>query len=366
MDSISFLNKIEQVSNEKKIFIAGAGRYGDILGKWLLNKGVGFEAYLDKNPTGELLNGKKILGYNYEKAKTSIIIISSYNHKDSIKSSLVNNDFNIENVYDIDQNLIYEMFAEFNDYDAVLQRNRRFKNIHKGKRCFIIGNGPSLRIEDLEKLKNEITFGCNSIYALYGYTSWRPTYYVAADSIFCKEVLSSIESIYRVTEGTNAIFTSILGWGYRFLDKVQNSYFFKIEHGFHGKGPCFSDDCEKSVYAASTVTYFMLQLAVYMGFNEIFLLGIDFSFSIERKLDGTIIENDVVNHMEIIEEEDSKITGDSAKKMYGYQYLADVDIQLAGYQSAKQYADSHNIKIYNATRGGKLETFDRVNFDDLF
>ena len=27
---------------------------------------------------------------------------------------------------------------------------------------------------------------------------------------------------------------------------------------------------------------------------------------------------------------------------------------LSGYQAAKQYADSHGIKIYNATRGGKL------------
>ncbi len=363
MDNITFLNKIKQVSNGKKVFVAGAGRYGDILGKWLLNKGVEFEAYLDKNPTGELLNEKKVLGYNYEKAKNSIIIISSYSCKDSIMSSLVNNGFNIENVYDIDQNLIYEMFAEFNDYDAVLQRNRRFKNIHKGKRCFIIGNGPSLRIEDLEKLKNEITFGCNSIYALYGYTSWRPTYYVATDPTFCKEMFSSIDSIHRMTEGTSAIFTSILGCGYKFIDKVQNSFFLKTEYGFHGKGSYFSDDCEKSVYASGTVAYFMLQLAVYMGFDEIFLLGIDFSYSIERKLDGTIIENDVVNHMEIIEEEDRKYD-DLIEKEYGY--YADIDIQLSGYRAAKQYADAHNINIYNATRGGKLEIFERMDFDGLF
>ena len=43
-----------------------------------------------------------------------------------------------------------------------------------------------------------------------------------------------------------------------------------------------------------------------------------------------------------------------------------MDLQLAGYQKAKQYADAHGIKIYNATRGGKLEVFPRVDFDSLF
>ena len=40
--------------------------------------------------------------------------------------------------------------------------------------------------------------------------------------------------------------------------------------------------------------------------------------------------------------------------------------QLKAYQKAKQYAETHGIKIYNATRGGKLEVFERVDFDSLF
>ena len=35
------------------------------------------------------------------------------------------------------------------------------------------------------------------------------------------------------------------------------------------------------------------------------------------------------------------------------------------FQSAKLYAENHGIKIYNATRGGKLEIFERADFDLL-
>ena len=35
------------------------------------------------------------------------------------------------------------------------------------------------------------------------------------------------------------------------------------------------------------------------------------------------------------------------------------------YEVCDTYAKAHGIKIYNATRGGKLEVFERVDFDDL-
>ena len=55
------------------------------------------------------------------------------------------------------------------------------KNKYKGKRCFIIGNGPSLTKEDLEKLKGEYTFASNKIYKLFDKTSWRPDFYAIFD-----------------------------------------------------------------------------------------------------------------------------------------------------------------------------------------
>ena len=53
------------------------------------------------------------------------------------------------------------------------QRLTNLQNIHKGKRAFILGNGPSLSIADLNKLKNEITFASNKIYLAFEKTDIR-------------------------------------------------------------------------------------------------------------------------------------------------------------------------------------------------
>ena len=95
-----------------------------------------------------------------------------------------------------------------------------------------------------------------------------------------------------------------------------------------------------------------LQFAVYMGFSEIYLLGVDHQYSIEMNPDGTM------------------------KKTEGVQdHFANDDIctnvpqtykSTLSYYAARKYADLHGVKIYNATRGGKLNAFERVDFDKLF
>ena len=71
------------------------------------------------------------------------------------------------------------------------------------------------------------------------------------------------------------------------------------------------------------------------------------------------------DHMQELEEEEKKFW-QAVQDRHGEREFAQIDMQLAAYQKAKTYADTHNIKIYNATRGGKLEVFQRVEFDSLF
>ena len=58
-----------------------------------------------------------------------------------------------------------------------------FKNIHEGETCFIIGNGPSLNSDDLEKIYKKCipTFAFNRIYLMFDNTNWRPSYYISQD-----------------------------------------------------------------------------------------------------------------------------------------------------------------------------------------
>lgn len=220
-----------------------------------------------------------------------------------------------------------------------------YHNRYAGKRCFIIGNGPSLQVEDLEKLKGEVTFGTHRIYKLFGNTSWRPSFYFAQDYKMIKENFDSISAI-----SSKEKFIGMVSWNkYPYIRGATFSHI--ILKPFYPEPPEFSDDVSKEFYEGMTVTYMCLQFAVYMGFSEIYLLGVDHQYSIEMNPDGTM------------------------KKTEGVQdHFANDDIctnvpqtykSTLSYYAARKYADLHEVKIYNATRGGKLDAFEKIEFDQL-
>ena len=73
---------------------------------------------------------------------------------------------------------------------------KELKDKYKGQRCFIIGNGPSLTVSDLESLKDEVTFASNRIFKIFDETDWRPDYYgVFDESVFCSdEIIEKINA----------------------------------------------------------------------------------------------------------------------------------------------------------------------------
>ena len=251
----------------------------------------------------------------------------------------------------------YYFTQEFNIGKIVLKcaykrKLMAFKDIHKEERCFIIGNGPSLNVEDLNKIAGEYSFAANRIFFIYPKTKWRPTYYVSQDDIVLLDCIPQFGNLIKETE---ALF-------------IYNKYYFKCPsvirkspkllffHQLLGRlyrDNMFSGDISKYIYGGSTVVFACMQIAAYMGFKEIYLLGIDHNYSTNS------LKN---NH----------ITGEDVNKSYFAAMPKDIAItppSLEGsdknYFAAKRYSETHKIKIYNATRGGKLETFERVDFDDI-
>lgn len=217
----------------------------------------------------------------------------------------------------------------------------KFKDKYNGRRCFIIGNGPSLKMEDLDTLQkhNEICFASNKIYLAFEKTRWRPNYYMVCDFNVYRSCYDTITTMKDCTIFIENFYNQLE------MKELNNAYKVNsIHQKTHFK---FSEEIEKYVYSGLTVTYNLLQLAVYMGFKEIYLLGIDFSFS------G--MSEDKGNHFC---EEYSKDT-----KMKGSFYR---DESLSAYRAAEEMSYKRGIRIYNATRGGKLETFERVDFDEIF
>ena len=225
--------------------------------------------------------------------------------------------------------------------DNIEYRNDKLltlKNIFKGEKCFIVATGPSLRTEDLKILKenNIFCFGVNSIIKIN--EIWMADAYVAIDSNF---ISNNIENIRNYNCKYKFIGDSCQEyWG----KESDNSY--KIHATTAGKTIDFSEEIHQKIYhghcGRGTVTFSCLQLAVYMGFTEIYLLGVDCNYMMGSKNNYFIREDveDNKNHRE--------------------------DLMIQSYSFAKKYADDHGISIYNATRGGKLEVFERIDFDCLF
>lgn len=216
---------------------------------------------------------------------------------------------------------------------------RKFKDIHKGKRCFIIGNGPSLRYEDLETLylNNEICFAANRIFRAYDNTNWRPDYYLLIDYMLYeleKENIKDMSGIRFIRH-----FYNVEGFY-----KDENLYEMRGAYYVPGK-PEFSWDIENGVYIGNSVIYDALQIAVYMGFKEIYFLGVDMTFKNKS--------GDEIEHFYKDKKKDNLPVGN-------------IDEVILALEYARRVLDEQEIKLKNATRGGELEVLERVEFDSLF
>lgn len=249
---------------------------------------------------------------------------------------------------------IYKTRNHLSDLKFPYSKNGRYlsslKNIHLNHRCFIIGNGPSLTTNDLNYLKNEITFAFNRIYYVFDRTEWRPTYYFSEDD---KTIFKSKDEINNLRI-EKKFFPVNFPRDYNIHFEDSNYYIFKF--GDRNIEPKFSVDIVRGIYWGNTVAYTAIQMAVYMGIKEIFLLGIDHNFSKMMNDKGEIVLDKSVK--DYFTEEYNADKDDL--------YIPNVEVSTRAFAAAKKYADKNNLKIYNATRGGKLEIFERVDFDNLF
>lgn len=238
-------------------------------------------------------------------------------------------------------------------HESYRKNLERFHNIHKGERCFIVGTGPSLRIEDVDLLKEEYTFGVNSCLTMYDKTDWRATYYGIVDShtvaIMGDKLKTDEIPVFFYTDldasydGKNGI-----AFPKDDTDNMMTDTFFHRRFPKRFPETDFSRDITKVVYTGKSVVYAMLQIAAYMGFTEIYLLGVDCNYAQPK------MYSDNVTYI------------DHKTKWTKEKLLKNGNQMLPQFEIAEQYAKEHGFAIYNATRGGQLEAFPRVKLEDLF
>lgn len=218
-------------------------------------------------------------------------------------------------------------------------------------RCFIIGTGPSMTIDDLKRLKNEVTFGVNGLCKVFQEAGVTTSYFGFQDSAVYRESWKIILSLdaSRVFYNQNVLYEL----GKKKFPVWKDAVCFYNYPGKHfldygiDLNTKFSERVDKIVYDGYTILYSLLQIAVYMGFTEIYLLGADCNYNPDEKMHFVDSPND------------------RNKNSPTFKNNAGGRAMMECYKIAKKYADEHGIKIYNATRGGKLEVFERVNLDEV-
>lgn len=230
------------------------------------------------------------------------------------------------------------------------------KDKHKGQRCFVIGNGPSLRISDLDRLKGEITIASNKIYLAFEQTDWRPTYWTSIDGLVINNIAKEICALpfpKILPSGTEHIFRG-----------CENVMFCDLGVDWLGVNdfrPGFSADIRDKAYGGESVTYFNIQIAYYLGCREIYLIGVDFSFKIPDKK----VPDEGYEYILVSEGEQNHFIKDyrPVGEKWTMPHLRE---QEMAFEYCKQFMSKHGGKVYNASRKTALKVFERVDFDSLF
>ncbi len=263
-----------------------------------------------------------------------------------------------------------------------------FKDLHKGRRCFIMGNGPSLNKMDLELLKDDIVFGMNSCFLLFDRISWRPKYWVCIDTQVipdrarafrkmheeCPEMVMFLPNLLVEHQpGGDITLTT------KFVPQGKNRHFFRQKP--HSEPlPCgaFSEDINDYVVTAYTVSITALQIAYYMGFDPAYLIGCDTSYAVldSVKREGAKVSIGRPGTDEARKQMEAFLTStrDDDPNHFDPRYFGKgrkwhapcPDKMIWHYEQVAAFAKKRGWTVKNATVEGALEVFERVQFESLF
>jgi SAM-dependent methyltransferase len=231
---------------------------------------------------------------------------------------------------------------------------KKFKDT---ERCFVIGNGPSLNKTDLNLIKSEVSFAVNGIFLKFEKTDFRPTFYVVEDHLVAEDRHERINAL----QGFTKLFPIYLSYC---LNDDKDTIFYNhrprvsYPHGFD-----FSTDASKITYTGCTVLYSCLQLAVYFGIKNIYLIGVDLNYKIPETTKKTTEYN--IPIFDMPEDDPNHFHRDYFGKGFRWHDPQEEKMKEA-FSEAKRVCQKIGVKIYNATIGGNLNIFPRIAYYDLF
>ena len=219
---------------------------------------------------------------------------------------------------------------------------------HEGQRCFIVGNGPSINQTDLRPLAGEYTFLMNrGTLLLKRVPGWKPSYWVSVNPYVIRDY--GQESYRTLPRDTIAFLPKNQWLAHR---NWENTIWIDTSE----PRVRFATDCLRLIREGHTVTNVALQLAFHMGFEEVYLIGIDHVFKTIAHPNAMVDQRGSdVNHF------DPNYFADGTEWQ-----MADLEKSEESYRLARDTFEAYGRVVRNATVGGRLEVFERVDYTKLF
>ncbi len=222
---------------------------------------------------------------------------------------------------------------------------KQLQNSHPGQRCFIIGNGPSLRQTNMSLLRDEFTFGLNRIYLLFPELGFSTSCLVVVNDLVIEQCAGELKQL---------TLPRYITWRSRHWFAAAPTLTY-LDTDFTGEED-FSANLTGRIFEGFTVTNVALQLAYHMGFDEVFLIGVDHNYVTQGAANQAVIsQGDDPNHF--------------ASNYFGKGFkwqLPDLAGSERGYTRALQAYSNAGRHVLDATIGGKLTIFPKVDYLSLF
>ena len=225
-----------------------------------------------------------------------------------------------------------------------IRKLRALKDTHTGERCFIIGNGPSLKNTDLSKLKNEFSIGMNRFYMAFAELGFSTSCLLTVNDLVIEQCAADLRSL--------SIPTFVSWRGRKWVQPSPNLHYLHTSYNL----PRFSGNAAGRLWEGATVTFVAMQLAYHLGFEQVILIGVDHNFATKGTPNTTVTSTgDDPNHFH---------PGYFGK---GFRWqLPDLDTSEIGYTLAREAYKRDGREIIDATVGGKLTIFPKVEYESLF
>jgi hypothetical protein len=229
-----------------------------------------------------------------------------------------------------------------------MRRLAGLRDQYRGQRAFILGNGPSLKNTDLSRLRSEYTFGLNRIYLMFPTLGFRASCLVSVNDLVIEQCRGEMDALP---------IPRFVSWrARRFYEPARSAEELPTFLYTTYDGPKFARNALGRLWEGATVTYVALQLAFHMGFSRVILIGVDHDFASKGEANRTVVsDGDDPNHF----------SPEYFGKGFRWQ-LPDLVTSELGYRMARETFAQAGRDVVDATVGGKLTVFTKVDYNSLF